>query len=218
MDAKLEKRISRFGPPDRAFECTIRGKAAAAAFTPTTLVVASTSLVRDAWDAEYRFVMNAELRDHTCRVQVFGVTTDLEFPDAGQAASFHAELQRRRPAERRRPARVDPVPAQRVTTLPALPGYRIVRVVGAITELSATSGFTATSKGTSALDNAMRSLRLTAAESGANAIVGLAGSAFGAAGGITSAFGGDAVGVLLIGTAVVVEADDQPRPPALGEH
>lgn len=39
----------------------------------------------------------------------------------------------------------------------------------------------------------------------ADAVVGLTSSAFGAAGGITSGFGGDAVGVLLIGTAVLVE-------------
>ena len=40
---------------------------------------------------------------------------------------------------------------------------------------------------------------------GANAVVGLTGNTFGAGGGITSAIGGDAVGVLLMGTAVQIE-------------
>jgi uncharacterized protein YbjQ (UPF0145 family) len=93
-----------------------------------------------------------------------------------------------------------------VTTLECLPGYRIARSLGVVTELGATSGFTATSKGNAALDFAMSNLRESAARLGANAIVFLKGSPFGAAGGITSAFGGDAVGVLLMGDAVVVEA------------
>jgi uncharacterized protein YbjQ (UPF0145 family) len=100
-----------------------------------------------------------------------------------------------------------------VTTLQTLPGYRIVRVLGVVSELSATSGLTATVKGTNALDNSMAMLRRSAAELRANAIVGLTSSSFGAAGGITSVLGGDAVGVLLIGTAAVVEPiDDQDRP------
>ena len=45
---------------------------------------------------------------------------------------------------------------------------------------------------------------------GANAIVGLSGSPFGAGGGITSAFGGDAVGILLLGTAVEIEITREP--------
>ena len=56
----------------------------------------------------------------------------------------------------------------------------------------------------------METLRRSAARLGANAILGLRSSAFGAAGGITSAFGGDAVGVLLMGTAVTVEPDREP--------
>ena len=46
----------------------------------------------------------------------------------------------------------------------------------------------------------------SAAAAGGNAIVGLRHSTFGAGGGITNALGGDAVGVMLIGTAVTVES------------
>jgi uncharacterized protein YbjQ (UPF0145 family) len=105
----------------------------------------------------------------------------------------------------------------RVTTLATLPGYLITKGLGVVTELSATSGLTATMKGTAALDAAMTALCSTAGAMRANAIVGLTSSVFGAGGGITSAFGGDAVGVLLVGTAVVVEplnpAADEPRAP-----
>lgn len=97
------------------------------------------------------------------------------------------------------------VQLDRVTTLPTLPGYLITKGLGVVTELSATSGLTATMKGTAALDAAMEALCRTAGAMHANAIVGLTSSVFGAGGGITSAFGGDAVGVLLVGTAVVVE-------------
>jgi uncharacterized protein YbjQ (UPF0145 family) len=99
-----------------------------------------------------------------------------------------------------------------VTTLPHLPGYSIVRALGPVSVLSGSSGFTATSKGNTALNAAMKSLRDAAGGMRANAIVGLNASAFGAAGGITSAFGGDAVGVLLVGTAVLVEPEKTPPP------
>jgi uncharacterized protein YbjQ (UPF0145 family) len=99
-----------------------------------------------------------------------------------------------------------------MTTLAVVPGHRVTRSHGVVTELAATSGFTATAKGNVALDTAMENLRRSAARLNANAIVGLHSSAFGAAGGITSAFGGDAVGVLLMGTAVTVEAEAEPSP------
>jgi len=73
--------------------------------------------------------------------------------------------------------------------------------------LTGSSGFTATMKGNEALSVAMEGLRRTAAEMGANALVGVTATTFGAKGGITSAFGGDAVGVLLLGTAVTVEEE-----------
>lgn len=66
------------------------------------------------------------------------------------------------------------VPLERVTTLAEVPGHQIVRALGAITQLSATSGLTATMKGNEALDTAMSQLCETAAERGANAIVGCA--------------------------------------------
>lgn len=106
------------------------------------------------------------------------------------------------------------VPLDRVTTLPSLPGFSTMKVLGVVTELSATSGFTATMKGTAALDAGMAALCRSAGAMRANAILGLTSSAFGAGGGITSAFGGDAVGVLLIGTAAVVEPlTDRTLPP-----
>lgn len=109
-------------------------------------------------------------------------------------------------------ARKAPVPPSRVTTLPSLPGHRVIAVHGVVTTLSGSSGFTATMKGNDALAEALRGLRASAADLGGNAILGLTGSSFGAAGGITSAFGGDAVGVLLLGTSVTVEREDPVAP------
>lgn len=96
------------------------------------------------------------------------------------------------------------VPQARVTTLPTLPGYEITELLGVVTNLSANSGWTAKSKGNNALDQALSGLRSSAAAMGATAIVGLTGGPFGAHGGVTSGFGGDAVGILLMGTAVRV--------------
>ena len=101
-----------------------------------------------------------------------------------------------------------PVPSSMLTTLHELLGFRTVRNLGVVTELAATSGLTATIKGNAALDAAMRNLGASAGRMSANAVLGVSATPFGAGGGITSAFGGDAVGVLLIGTAVVVEPID----------
>ena len=106
-------------------------------------------------------------------------------------------------------ADLDAVDESMVCTTDAIPGYRIVSVLGIVTELSANSGWTATSKGNIALAESLQRLRMTAAGMGANAIVGLSGSPFGAKGGVTSVVGGDAVGILLLGTAVVVESEGQ---------
>lgn len=115
------------------------------------------------------------------------------------------------------PPERDPLPLTRVTTLQGLPGHRVVQVLGVVTELSAASGFTAGTKGNHALDTAMDALRVSAVERGANAVLALSATTFGARGGVTSAFGGDAVGVLLMGTAVVVEPlDDSADPMAQG--
>jgi uncharacterized protein YbjQ (UPF0145 family) len=98
----------------------------------------------------------------------------------------------------------DSIPNARIVTLQALPGYRIVEVLGVVTELTSASGWTASSKGNSALDRAKSGLVHTALGLGANAIVGLSTATFGAHGGLTSGLGGDAVGILLSGTAVRV--------------
>ena len=101
-----------------------------------------------------------------------------------------------------------PLPAEDlVTTLDWIPGYRVVRTLGIVSAIGANSGFTAKDKGDIADDRAQGNLRRAAAAVGANAVLRVIPSAFGAAGGITSAFGGDAVGVLYVGTAAVVEPD-----------
>ena len=100
------------------------------------------------------------------------------------------------------------VPESRVTTLPSIPGFRIVELLGVITNLSSNSGWTASQKGNTALTQGLAGLRADAAHRGANGLVGLTGGPFGAGGGITSAFGGDAVGILLMGTAVRVELEE----------
>jgi len=55
------------------------------------------------------------------------------------------------------------------------------------------------------LSRALAILYERAADLGGNAVLGLVPSTFGAGGGITNALGGDAVGVLLLGTAAIVE-------------
>lgn len=116
-------------------------------------------------------------------------------------------------AEPARPRRS--VSLARIVTLPNLPGHRIVTVHGVVTGMGSLSGWTATSKGQGAIDRAFPELLEAATRLGANAIVGLSGAPFGAAGGITNVLGGDAVGVLLMGTAVTVEplmsSDDDSR-------
>jgi uncharacterized protein YbjQ (UPF0145 family) len=106
-------------------------------------------------------------------------------------------------------ADVTSFPRNRITTLIEIPGCRIVEIKGIVSNLSASSGLTATMKGNQALGDALSRLAADAVALGANAIVGLTGSPFGAAGGITKAFGGDAVGILLLGTAVVVAVETQ---------
>jgi uncharacterized protein YbjQ (UPF0145 family) len=103
-----------------------------------------------------------------------------------------------------------------MNTLSEIPGFQITKVLGLVTELASASGFTAETKGANALDAALTELGRSAALVGANAVVGFQASAFGARGGITSAFGGDAVGILLVGTAVVVEATSGAEAPPPG--
>lgn len=100
---------------------------------------------------------------------------------------------------------VKPNSEVKISTTDEIFGYRITKFVGPVSEIAGASGTTAGRKGSHALWKAMDGLSKQASSIGANAIVGLQGSAFGAGGGITNMLGGDAVGVLLIGTAVVVE-------------
>jgi len=65
------------------------------------------------------------------------------------------------------------------------------------------------------LQGALSDLVESAVDLGGNAIIGVTTATFGAHGGITSGFGGDAVGVLITGTAVQVAKDtDVPGPAA----
>ena len=105
-----------------------------------------------------------------------------------------------------------PIPTARMTTLPGVPSCRITAVLGVATELTSASGWTAATKGNIALDAGLSGLNRTAKAMGANAVVGLVASTFGAHGGLTAGFGGDAVGVLLMGTAVVVEDEPSTDP------
>lgn len=100
------------------------------------------------------------------------------------------------------------LPPECITTTNDLPGHRITRVHGVVSDVSSSSVWTASAKGATALDAATAGLRHQAEVLGANAIVGLTASAFGAGGAITNMIGGDAVGVLLMGTAVTVEPSE----------
>jgi uncharacterized protein YbjQ (UPF0145 family) len=139
----------------------------------------------------------------------------LHRPDEAEelAAWFDVPAPEPVPTEQSRPAawsaeaatQFPTVPPHRVVTLPDLHGHRITRVHGTVTAIGSLSGWTASHKGRGALNEAMLELRRAAAALHADAIVGVQVSAFGAAGGITNMVGGDAVGVLLAGTAVSTE-------------
>lgn len=205
MDPKLEAKLAKLASTNIAFECTWDGKPAAVGFSASQLHVVRHGWGNDA-SAPLAFVQISERGPRERRVMCYGMDATVAFQDAQTATMFDAEA-----AKRQVSARIEAqtmVAGDRMVTTAELPGFRITQVVGAVSELSATSGLTATMKGNDALDDAMTKLRRTAFEAGANAVVGLTASVFGAKGGVTSAFGGDAVGVLLMGTAVVVEASD----------
>lgn len=91
------------------------------------------------------------------------------------------------------------VPLEFVTTLHEYPGFETVKCFGLVAIVTSTAGMGATEKGLGSLRSGLKDLRVHAAQKGANAIVGLQISNFGASiGGVM----GDAVGVSLIGTAV----------------
>ncbi len=73
-----------------------------------------------------------------------------------------------------------PIPTSRITTLPGVPGCWITAVLGVVTELTSASGRTAATKGNIALDAGLAGLNRTAKAMGANAVVGLVASTFGA--------------------------------------
>jgi uncharacterized protein YbjQ (UPF0145 family) len=92
-----------------------------------------------------------------------------------------------------------------ISTTSSIAGYAVKEQFGVVVELSSASGWTASSKGNSALSQAFAGLVKSAIDLGANAIVSVSFTSFGAGGGITSIVGGDAVGILITGTAVYVE-------------
>ena len=51
------------------------------------------------------------------------------------------------PASPQKEPGVAPIPKEHMVTTPTFPGYRIRRVLGVVSELSPTSGFTASTKG-----------------------------------------------------------------------
>lgn len=81
--------------------------------------------------------------------------------------------------------------------------YKIDRVFGVVSGAGSGSGASAVNKAAAAYVDALAMLRQVAYNSGANAVIGLRQSAFGASGG---GMLGDAVGVLLSGTAVILSA------------
>ena len=99
------------------------------------------------------------------------------------------------------------IPLSRIVTLDHPPGGRVMEILGLITELASASGWTAESKGNQALGGALAGLVDSAFDIGGNAILGVKVATFGAHGGLTSGFGGDAVGVCISGTVVIVEKD-----------
>lgn len=95
--------------------------------------------------------------------------------------------------------RPEGVPMKFVTTLHEYPGSRTVECFGLIAIVTSTAANTASEKGRESLRSGLTELSVVAAEKGANAILGLQISNFGASqGGML----GDAVGVSLMGTAV----------------
>lgn len=92
-----------------------------------------------------------------------------------------------------------------LTTIDHVPGYRITEVLGLVSQLVGSSGLTAGVKGREAKSGALNALSKSANKLDANAVIGIQFSAFGAGGGLTNVFGGDAVGVLVSGTAVRIE-------------
>ena len=210
LDEKLARKLDRNMATGEVIQCQWEGKPAAVSFGDDRVVVVGAGFGKEV-AAPYAQSRAATTGASSRRLRCYGVEADLHFASRYVAEEFDAAMSAHYPAPPRG-SDVVPLSPHYVTTLQTMPGHRVVRVIGVVTELSAASGLTATSKGTNALEDGMLDLRRSAAGMGANAVIGLTSSAFGAAGGITGFFGGDAGGVLRVGTAVVVEPD----PPAAG--
>jgi Uncharacterized conserved protein len=209
LDEKLDKKLARIGEFDVKIDCRWKGRPAIVAMSSNQLALVATG-VGQSMSAPFSSARVLDTRGLERDLRFYGMEATVEFRDDVDARLFDETLADAHAlvgAEAVGPLRKPPVPLAFVTTLDRIPGWVISRLLGVVTELNATSGFTATTKGNTALDTAMLNLRKSASALGANAILGLTSSTFGAHGGITNALGGDAVGVLLIGTAAVVDAE-----------
>lgn len=95
-----------------------------------------------------------------------------------------------------------PAPPLLMVSTDSLPGYTITKVLGLVSSVDSDAVWTASSKGQNALDASIAALVAQAKSINADAIIGLHMAAYGARGGVTSMVGGDAVGVIVWGTAV----------------
>jgi len=97
-----------------------------------------------------------------------------------------------------------------VTTLSSVPNFCIVEHLGFVSAITSNVGVlpgaTVSKQGNSALSQAMFELMASARQMGANAIVGVQTTAYSANKG---SIGGDSVGILVSGSAVIVEELDQ---------
>lgn len=98
------------------------------------------------------------------------------------------------------------VEASMISTLQSLPGFKLVRSLGIVSEFANASGPIASVKGDRAPERAMLRLREQAWSVGANAILGISINPSGAGMALTTKLGGDA-SLILMGTAVLVEND-----------
>jgi len=131
-----------------------------------------------------------------------------QLPTRGEGGNYYCKACSRPITPGGQPGPSGPPPLiDHVTTLDWVPDYRVVKTLGLVSAIGANSGWTAKTKGDIADDRAQDVLMQAAARLGADAVLGVRASAFGAGGGITGAFGGDAVGILYVGTAAVVEPE-----------
>lgn len=210
-----------WGSPLRAaWTFDLGRKLALLAITDLDLILATHGRV-ESW--KLRQLRNVRLVGGDLRINLYGEpSVTLRARPTGSRTAQAAgrilagiSMARPRPAERPTSSLAFfPVSAEMVVTLPSMPGCDVIRVHGVVTALGSNSGWTASAKGANALHKAMEDLRLQAGQMGANAILGLTTSAFGANGGITDIVGGDAVGVLLSGTAVTVRPHQNERAPS----